>query len=830
MSRTEVIVLDNASRDGTAASLRQRFPEIRVIESDRNLGTGPGFNAAMREARGDLILRMEPDAYVVDAVIQRMAQFMWASPDVGMLGCELRFPDGSHQHTAHRQMTVRLSVLERFWLYKLLPKGRRARALLDGYWPAEEAVEADWLAGVTMVRRDVFERTGGMDERFVLGGEESEWARRIQGSGYRVLYQPSLGVIYHVGSAAWNQVWTDRGRLRRWHRVGIDSYAAQHGRGAATGYRLLETLGVLFRAVAYTTLSPFSANPYYATRARDYRMLLGFYLHLDELPGDRRSPTTSSSTDRVDRLDLSLFDEIPPGGMSFADRRSLLALHAALANRGEFSYLEVGSFLGASLQSFIADPRCRTIVSIDRRDQVSDDERSELPEYPGNTTAHMLDRLANVPGADLNKLTTFDADTDQLDPAELRGDLCFIDAEHTDAAVLRDAQFCRRVTGDRGVIAFHDRTLVDRGIRRFLRELPQCRAYPLSHELLVVELNVPSLLSDSGVRAQVPRKVWILAYRLGLMRLALSLASLARRAEAAYGHIALTLAAPRRSTPTGDSHSSHAEMPFEIYTFVNDDKLYDRMRRSFIDAGFDRDGFVRLTDDDDDPYRAITRIGRESTARYPILCHQDVRVDLGLGAVELSAALEELEALDRGWVVAGVAGVLRSGKGLRRVSDFGGAPTIEPGESLPVPVVTLDECFLVFNGRNPPRCSDGISGFHLYGSDVCLHALTSGGAGYVIDFPVTHVGRGNATKASAASFEAVKNRFSEIWCKHFLFCYLVTPSTALFMSRSKILRRVFGSMLAMSCVGQAVRHGEMQKRRRRGAHSFQHGVLSAWRA
>jgi len=288
MRATEVIVFDNASSDGTAGALRSRFPEVRVIESDRNLGTGPGFNAAIREARGELILRMEPDAYVEDAVIHRMAGFMRATQDVGLLGCELRFPDGRHQHTPQRQMSVRLSIIERFWLYKLLPERQRRRILLDGYWPAHECTDADWLAGITMVRRKAFDRTGGMDERFFLGGEESEWARRIRRAGYRVVYAPSLGVIYHVGSASWDQVWTDRGRLRGWHRAGLESYAVQHGRRAAAAYRVVEACGALFRATVYGVVNRVRPYDYYASEARRFWTMFGFYLHPSELPGERR--------------------------------------------------------------------------------------------------------------------------------------------------------------------------------------------------------------------------------------------------------------------------------------------------------------------------------------------------------------------------------------------------------------------------------------------------------------------------------------------------------------------------------------------------------------
>jgi Methyltransferase domain len=518
-----------------------------------------------------------------------------------------------------------------------------------------------------------------------------------------------------------------------------------------------------------------------------------------------------SSSDRVDQLDASLFDEIPSGGTSSADRRSLLAVHAAVASRGDFAYLEVGSFLGASLQSFITDPRCHSIVSIDRRDEVSQDARSDLPEYPDNTTTHMLARLSRVPGADLSKLTTIDASTPELNPTDLNADLCFIDAEHTDVAVLRDARFCRQVVRERGVILFHDRTLVDHGIRQFLRELPRCRAYPLSHELLVVEINVPSLLADSRVKGQVPRRLWVGAYRLGAVPQALSLGAVARRFEAICGRSLLALGAPRRSRRNRDNDEKSSEKAlFEIYTFVTDDQVYERMWTAFIRAGFSPNAFVRLTDCNDDPYAAITRIGRKSPARYPILCHQDVRPDRGHGAVEFRDALTQLDTIDPGWAVAGTAGVMRSGRGVRRLVDLGGGPTNESPESLPLPVVMLDENFLVFNRRNGPRCSGGMSGFHLYGADVCLNALSSGGAAYVIDFPVTHLGRGDVD----SSFETAKSQFIETWSERFLLCYLVTPITTLCISRSKVLRRLFGSALAMTCIGQAVRSAEVRSESR----------------
>ncbi len=444
---------------------------------------------------------------------------------------------------------------------------------------------------------------------------------------------------------------------------------------------------------------------------------------------------------------MSLFDAIPGGCASSSDRRSLLALHAALAARGEFSYLEVGSYQGASLQTFITDPRCRRIISIDRRDSESPDARAEDARYPDNSTARMLERLASVPGADLEKLTTIEAGTEDVDPEGLTADLCLIDAEHTNAAALQDARFCRRAIRDRGVIVFHDRILVDGGIQQFLSELPRCHAYPLAHDLLVVELGVPSLLGDPRVKAQLPGPAWAVVDRLRAVRPVLRLAPSARRLRREASRSALALGAPRRrgrrpSVASAGLRTAQPSAPFEIYTFVTDEALYERMRRSFVEAGFSADAFVRLTDADDDPYAAIPRIGRSSPARYPILCHQDVLADQGVGAAELAARLEHLDLTHPNWVVAGNAGVMRSGRLIRRLVDEHGGSTVE---RLPLPVTTLDEDLLVLNPRTGPRCSPGVSGFHLYGADVCLHAIASGGSAYVIDFPVTHLGHADTS-------------------------------------------------------------------------------------
>jgi hypothetical protein len=237
--------------------------------------------------------------------------------------------------------------------------------------------------------------------------------------------------------------------------------------------------------------------------------------------------------ERIAALDVTLFDHIAPAQSEPDDRRALLAVHDAVAERGPFTYLEIGSYLGGSLQTVIADPRCHHIVSIDPRPEAPPDERGGWRPYPDNTTEAMLENLRNVPGSELGKLETVEASTEDLDPGTLTvPDLCFIDGEHTNAAVLRDARFCRNLMRGRGVIAFHDSWLVARGIQQFLREVGRPRrAYPLRAAVFVVELgDGPYLLEREAVARllQRPQRAWLATNRLRGDR-ALWVATRARR-------------------------------------------------------------------------------------------------------------------------------------------------------------------------------------------------------------------------------------------------------------------------------------------------------------
>jgi hypothetical protein len=249
---------------------------------------------------------------------------------------------------------------------------------------------------------------------------------------------------------------------------------------------------------------------------------------------------------------------------------------------------------------------------------------------------------------------------------------------------------------------------------------------------------------------------------------------------------------PRRLDTLPLDHAARGPTSFDVYTFVTDDEQYAELTDSFASAGFQspRARFLpqrdRSTPDGSDPYELISRIGSQQDRPYVILTHQDVRADQGVGASDLAAALERLDAFDPRWVVAGNAGGAPDLHLVRRLRDPHGGGT---GDRLPARVVSLDENFLVFNRRRRPRCSPGLEGFHFYGTDACLNALLDGGTAYVIDFPVTHLSRGRRGPA----YDEAKARFLAAWQPRMHFAFVRAPTELVLISRWALLRRLFGS-------------------------------------
>ena len=158
---------------------------------------------------------------------------------------------------------------------------------------------------------------------------------------------------------------------------------------------------------------------------------------------------------RIESLDTSLFDGVLAASTP-GDRTSLLLLQRCVRRSGDYVYLEIGSYLGGTIQQILVDSRCRLIYSIDKRPPIQADEMRGEGSYANNSTQRMMNGLRNAfPEARLEIITTFHSDASDLDPAQFipKPDFCFIDGEHTNRAVVSDFSFCLAVCTSDSIIA-----------------------------------------------------------------------------------------------------------------------------------------------------------------------------------------------------------------------------------------------------------------------------------------------------------------------------------------------------------------------------------------
>ncbi|MGI8545643.1 MAG: class I SAM-dependent methyltransferase [Aridibacter sp.] len=151
----------------------------------------------------------------------------------------------------------------------------------------------------------------------------------------------------------------------------------------------------------------------------------------------------NSFEQQISNADLSLFERIESQSTE-KDKKSLLTCQFAVRElTRQYNYLEIGSYLGGSIQPHLMDERCKKIYSIDKRPEFQPDERGVAYQYQNNSTRRMLELLETVSAENISKITTIDADTGEINASQIKDkiDLCFIDGEHTDEAVFSDFLF-----------------------------------------------------------------------------------------------------------------------------------------------------------------------------------------------------------------------------------------------------------------------------------------------------------------------------------------------------------------------------------------------------
>ncbi len=226
----EIVVLDNASEDGSVAAVRERFPAVRVIPQEFRAGFGANHNTVIRVTRGRYVYVLNEDTTAGDWGFDRLVAYLDAHPRVAALGPRLVYPDGRQQDSAWRFPTPFVTTVGLATLGKVGVK--------QSHGSAPHPV--DWVMGAALLlRREALAEVGLFDEGFFLYSEEVDLQLRLRQAGWEVHYFPGATVVHHesqfsagIPERRINEMWRSRHRYWRKHHSGPGARVAALATGA----------------------------------------------------------------------------------------------------------------------------------------------------------------------------------------------------------------------------------------------------------------------------------------------------------------------------------------------------------------------------------------------------------------------------------------------------------------------------------------------------------------------------------------------------------------------------------------------------------------------
>jgi GT2 family glycosyltransferase len=215
----EVVLVDNGSTDGTDDVVRQRFPSVRMIRNEANVGFTMANNQGLRACQGKYALLLNDDTVVLPGALAEMVNFMRQHPLAGIVGCKHIGPDGETQPAAGSLPGFWAQFASFYGLRRLLPKdvagwlvrspigAAMLRRLAAGYFipyeAGQKARKVGFVSGACLLaRRELWEEIGLLDERIFIYLEDADWCRRAAAAGWELYYLPSARIVHHQGQSS----------------------------------------------------------------------------------------------------------------------------------------------------------------------------------------------------------------------------------------------------------------------------------------------------------------------------------------------------------------------------------------------------------------------------------------------------------------------------------------------------------------------------------------------------------------------------------------------------------------------------------------------------
>lgn len=194
----EVIACDNGSQDGSLAMIKKEFPQVILIDNKTNLGFAAGNNLGIKKAKGRYILLLNSDTEVSSSALAQMLAFMDKNPRVGVATGKLVLGNGFLDPSCHRGFPTPWAALTYFLgLERLFPRSRLFGEYHQGYKDLNQVHEVDVISGAFfLVRREVINKAGMLDEDYYFYGEDMDWCYRIKRAGWKIIFNPAVAVLH----------------------------------------------------------------------------------------------------------------------------------------------------------------------------------------------------------------------------------------------------------------------------------------------------------------------------------------------------------------------------------------------------------------------------------------------------------------------------------------------------------------------------------------------------------------------------------------------------------------------------------------------------------